>query len=84
MEDDAARRNHTRDVAYVRWQLASEKYEAMTRALADQAVGAEEVRRAAAEVGRRHAEWMQFAGRDTTGGRGPSQCGDSAVMARRD
>ena len=64
MLDDAARRKHTRAVAYVRWQLATEKHDAMARALADRAADAEEVKRAAAEVRRRYLEWIRFAGQE--------------------
>jgi hypothetical protein len=61
MNDEATERKHTGAVAFVRWQLAAEKYNALARAHADRAVDAEALREAADEVSRRHAEWMAFA-----------------------
>jgi hypothetical protein len=84
MDEDAARRKHTRAVAYVRWQLASEKYNAMTRALADRAADAEDVKRAAAEVTRRYADWMQFAGQDANGSRGSGRRTEPALTPHRE
>jgi hypothetical protein len=71
MNDDAAQRKHTRAVAYVRWRLASAKYDAIARAHADAAVNAEEVKRAAAEMRRRHAEWLEFIGQEPAEPRDP-------------
>ena len=60
MNDDSTRRKHIGAVAFVRWQLASERYRAIARAHADEAIDAEELRRAEAEVTSRHSEWMSF------------------------
>lgn len=61
MKDDATQRQHTSAVAFVRWQLAAEKYNALVRAHADRAVDAAALREAADEVSRRHAEWTAHA-----------------------
>ena len=60
MNHDAALRRHARAVAYVRWQLSSEKYSALRRAHADASIDEAELRAAAEDVARRHAEWMRL------------------------
>jgi len=80
MDHEAAQHKHTRAVAFVRWQLASEKYNAITRAHADAAADALEVSKAAEEVRRRHAEWMAFvpaAPNGRAGGARPGNCSDA-------
>ena len=58
MDDDVAQHRHTRAVAFVRWRIAAEKFDALGRACADQAALEAELSRAGEEVSRRYAEWM--------------------------
>ena len=60
MSDDAATQRHTRAVAFVRWRIAAEKFDALGRAAADQAALGKELSRAGDEVSRRYAEWRSF------------------------
>ena len=60
MNHDAALRRHARAVAYVRWQLSTEKYSALRRAHADAAIDEAALREAAEDVRHRHAEWMRL------------------------
>jgi len=78
MNHDAALRRHARAVAYVRWQLSSEKYSALRRAHADAAIDEAELRAAAEDVRRRHAEWMRLGPEAPTGG------GDEHTARRSD
>jgi hypothetical protein len=66
MSQDAALRRHARAVAYVRWQLAAEKYSALGRAHADAAADENELEAAAEHVRRRRAEWTAFDAADAT------------------
>jgi hypothetical protein len=69
MTDDAALRRHDRAVAFVRWRIAAEKYDALGRACADQGALENELSRAGEEVSRRYREWMAVVPADAGGAR---------------
>ncbi|HEX2539967.1 MAG TPA: hypothetical protein VHM00_02680 [Caldimonas sp.] len=71
MKDDIATRRHTRAVAFVRWRIAAEKFEALGRACADRVPLEHELSRAGEEVSRRYAEWMSVLPPDSTGAPAP-------------
>jgi hypothetical protein len=71
MDDDVAQRRHTRAVAFVRWRIAAEKFDAIGRACADRAAPETELSRAGEEVSRRYAEWISVPPPEAAASGGP-------------